>query len=45
MTEKKTFGGGTLCVECVTTEVSSDKGGNVILARKSQRGKTTWWSR
>ena len=26
---KKTFGGGTLCVECVTTEVSSGKGGNI----------------
>ena len=43
--EKRSLGGGTLCKESVTIEVSTSMGGRVILAGKSQREKTIFWHR
>ena len=43
--EKGNLGGGTLCDEGVTIEVSIGMGGRVILAGKSQREKAICWHR
>ena len=43
--ENRNFGGGALCEEGVTKEVSTGTGGRIILMGKSQREKNMWWHR
>lgn len=43
--KKGTLGGGILCDEGVTIEISTGMGSRVILAQKSQSEKTICWHR